>query len=262
MVWNSLNYLFSFFCLTWLVSLFLIYIYRSNYNLKLSLLSAFIGNLSLLFFTILLWIEIERPPLKTLAETRLIYALIVSWIILLLFYKTKNKILFILGFLMSISFLIVDILHPEYQTKNLMPALQSIWFVPHVLVYMLSYAILGAASLNLIVAMFSTKLNKSSILFKQTMNLIIIGFAFLSIGLILGAIWAKIAWGDYWTWDPKENFALLTWLFYLLAIHLFIFYPHKQRLINTILIISFFVLIITWFGIKYFPSGVGSVHIY
>jgi hypothetical protein len=49
--------------------------------------------------------------------------------------------------------------------------------------------------------------------------LVSIGFAFLTMGIVMGALWAKEAWGDYWTWDPKETWAAVTWMAYLLYLH-------------------------------------------
>ncbi len=74
-----------------------------------------------------------------------------------------------------------------------MPALQSIWFVPHVTVYILSYAMLGAATIGSIIA-----LNKSSKIEEKLMSmiddLVYIGLAFLLMGMLMGAVWAKAAW--------------------------------------------------------------------
>jgi len=165
---------------------------------------------------------------------------------------------------MSTVFLLVDILKPEYQTKNLMPALQSPWFIPHVVVYMMSYAVLAAACLTVLIGVYNTRKNKQidTESINLSMNLVYPGFALLTLGMIMGAVWAKIAWGDYWTWDPKETWALLTWLFYLICIHLHFSFPKRQKLLMFLLAFSFIVLIITWLGIRYFPNGISSIHVY
>ncbi len=217
-----------------------------------------------MIFIGLLWSELERPPLKTMAETRLWYSVFVSLITWVVFLQTKSKALYLLGFIMSSVFLLVDILNPEYQTKNLMPALQSPWFIPHVVIYMISYAVLAAACLTVLIGFVNTikrkSIDKQSI--TLSMNLVYPGFALLSLGMIMGAIWAKIAWGDYWSWDPKETWALLTWIFYLICIHLHHSFPKKQKLLMLLLGLSFIVLIITWLGIRYFPTGLNSIHVY
>ncbi len=265
MIWKLLHITFIFFALFWLIGSILLLFYKNQPKaIKISSILPVFSNVLLAVFIAFLWNELERPPLKTMSETRLWYSMFVSLITWIIFIKTKSKPLYLLGFIMSSVFLLVDIIHPEYQTKNLMPALQSPWFIPHVVIYMISYAVFAAASLTIFIGVYNTyktgEIDKKSINF--SMNLVYPGFALLSLGLIMGAVWAKIAWGDYWSWDVKETWALLTWLFYLLCIHLHFSFPQKQKLLMFLLAFSFLVLIITWMGIQYFPGGVSSIHVY
>ncbi|MGM0641824.1 MAG: cytochrome c biogenesis protein CcsA, partial [Thermotogota bacterium] len=87
-------------------------------------------------------------------------------------------------------------------------------------------------------------------------------FAFLTFGLLFGALWAKEAWGHYWTWDPKETWAFLTWLVYLLFIHYRYFYPNKKKNALWLLSLAFVILLLCWFGINALPTGANSVHTY
>ena len=93
-------------------------------------------------------------------------------------------------------------------------------------------------------------------------NLVYIGFSFLTLGLLFGALWAKEAWGHYWTWDPKETWAFLTWLAYLTYMHFRTYQPKKTRAPLWTLSLAFVVLLICWFGINYLPSAQNSVHVY
>jgi len=114
------------------------------------------------------------------------------------------------------------------------PALQSPWFVPHIVAYMTAYTLLGAA-------IFRSKLAYA-------------GLAFMTIGMLFGALWAKEAWGHYWSWDPKETWAAATWLGYLCYIHC------RRRFL---LVVCFLLLQVCWWGINYLPSAQGvSVHTY
>ncbi len=219
-----------------------------------------LGNLTIVAFTILLWIRLDRPPMRTIAETRLWYSVFISWITWLIFFHTKEILVYWLGFIMTFVFLLTDTIHPEYQSKALMPALQSPWFIPHVVVYMIAYAVLGIAWLSSIIGIFSKQSTENII--SVTIKLAYIGFGLLTLGMLMGALWAKIAWGNYWSWDPKETWALLTWLFYLLAIHLHYAYPKKKKLLLWLFTLSFIVLLITWFGIRYIAPASPSVHIY
>jgi ABC-type transport system involved in cytochrome c biogenesis permease subunit len=137
----------------------------------------------------------------------------------------------------------------SYNTKTLVPALQSPWFAPHVFVYIFAYALLGVA---VIIAWW-----------KLADDLVYVSLAFLTIGMLFGALWAKEAWGHYWSWDPKETWAAITWLAYLIYIHYRQIPRHRERLALWILIGSFALLQMCWWGINYLPSAQGSsVHTY
>ena len=137
----------------------------------------------------------------------------------------------------------------SYNTKTLVPALQSPWFAPHVFVYIFAYALLGVA---VIIAWW-----------KRVDDLVYVSFAFLTIGMLFGALWAKEAWGHYWSWDPKETWAAITWIAYLIYIHYRLTPRHRKRLVLWMLIGSFVLLQMCWWGINYLPSAQGSsVHTY
>ena len=137
----------------------------------------------------------------------------------------------------------------SYNTKTLVPALQSPWFAPHVFVYIFAYTLLGVA---VIIAWW-----------KLADDLVYVSLAFLTIGMLFGALWAKEAWGHYWSWDPKETWAAITWIAYLVYIHYRHIPSHRERLALWMLIISFVLLQMCWWGINYLPSAQGSsVHTY
>ena len=137
----------------------------------------------------------------------------------------------------------------SYNTKTLMPALQSPWFAPHVFVYIFAYALLGVA---VVIAWW-----------KLSDDLVYVSLSFLTIGMLFGALWAKEAWGHYWSWDPKETWAAITWLAYLVYIHYRQLPRHHKRLALWMLIVSFVLLQMCWWGINYLPSAQGSsVHTY
>ena len=139
-----------------------------------------------------------------------------------------------------------------------MPALQSAWFIPHVTVYMFSYSLLGCAFLLAIVRLFKAKEG----LLEAADTLVYIGAAFLTLGMLSGAIWAKSAWGHFWSWDPKETWALITWITYLLYMHLRLYRKGGHKLLCFLLIFAFACLQMCWWGINYLPSAQGSIHVY
>ncbi len=156
----------------------------------------------------------------------------------------------------------------SYNTKTLVPALQSPWFAPHVFVYIFAYCLLGIAVVIAIYAFIKNNYQLSIINY-QLDNLVYVSFACLTIGMLFGALWAKEAWGHYWSWDPKETWAAITWLAYLVYIHYRLTpraksqEPRANRLALWMLIGSFVLLQMCWWGINYLPSAQGSsVHTY
>jgi ABC-type transport system involved in cytochrome c biogenesis permease subunit len=199
------------------------------------------------------------------------FLLIFAGVVFLLFSKLKLKtqhnrktvILFFVGILLF-SFIIARMWLSSDRFKTLMPALRSLWFIPHVTMYMFAYAVF---SVSVIYALYllirQNKIEKPVSKMALCDNLIYVGFAFLTTGMVIGAIWAKEAWGHYWSWDPKETWALATWLAYFLYIHFRIYKPVKIKTAIFILFFAFLLLQICWVGVKYLPSAKGkSVHVY
>lgn len=221
----------------------------------------FLGVAILLFFIVIYWRLIERPPLRTLAETRMWYAFFLSTIGGIIYLRWKQSWIPVFTQALAVVFILVNIFNPETYNKSLMPALQSVWFIPHVIVYMLAYSFLAASFVFAIKAIIVPK-EKVSATIKMTDNIVYIGFSFLTLGLLFGALWAKKAWGHYWTWDPKETWAFITWMAYLIYIH----YRHQSNKSDRspafILLLAFGLLIICWFGVQYLPSASNSVHNY
>jgi ABC-type transport system involved in cytochrome c biogenesis permease subunit len=80
--------------------------------------------------------------------------------------------------------------------------------------------------------------------------------------MLSGSIWAKAAWGHFWNWDPKETWALITWLVYLMYIHLRLYRRGSVKLLCILLIFAFACLQMCWWGINFIPSAAESVHVY
>lgn len=226
---------------------------------KLTYVFIFIGFVSVLLFTCGLWIELERPPMRTAGETRLWYAIFILVISSLVYYKWPYKILLAGGVWFALMFVSINLLHPELLNKNLPPALQSIWFIPHVSVYMLAYSILGMSCLTALVGLVTKKYEQH---IRIADDLVGIGFGFLTLGMTFGAFWAKEAWGHYWAWDPKETWAMITWLSYMLYIHYRLRGKRNIKQAMYLLVVAFVLLLICWFGINYLASAEGSVHVY
>jgi ABC-type transport system involved in cytochrome c biogenesis permease subunit len=205
-----------------------------------------------------MWISLRRPPLRTIGETRLWYSFFAGTAGLFTYLRWRYKWILSFSTVLSAVFILLNVFKPEIHDQTLMPALQSPWFIPHVTVYMFSYSLLGCAFLIGLVGIW----RKSAELLPSADTLVYIGVAFLTIGMLSGAIWAKDAWGHFWSWDPKETWALVTWLAYLLYIHLRLYRKGSVRLWCFLLIFAFACLQMCWWGINFLPSAVDSVHVY
>ncbi len=235
-----------------------------RYYTRIANIAATTGILLVGSFIISLWITLERPPLSTLGETRLWYSFFLSLIGLITFLRWRYRWFVVYSLFLAMLFLAINYFKPETYSKTLMPALQSVWFVPHVIVYIFAYALLAVSSIVAVFCLynhyFKNKFDEKNIIFAD--NLVYIGFAFLTLGLLFGALWAKEAWGHYWTWDPKETWAFLTWIVYLIYIHYRHFNKNHYFAQLWILSLAFVVLLMCWFGINSLAAAQNSVHIY
>lgn len=257
MDWNDFILFGGGALLLWLVGA--LTAYRPDYY-KRSLVFYLTGITLFAVFVVGLWVGLERPPMRTLGETRLLYSLFVSLVGLGIYIRWRFVWILSFSTLLSAVFIAVNIFKPEIHDKTLLPVLQSQWFIPHVIVYMFAYGTLGSAFLLTLYTLWQKK-RQEEILF-ITDRLVYIGTGLLTSGMLFGALWAKDAWGQYWGWDPKETWAALTWLSYLAYIHLRYRYPGWSRAARALLIAAFLFLQICWYGINYLPSATESAHTY
>ncbi len=151
----------------------------------------------------------------------------------------------------------------DSRIKPLMPALKSNWLLIHVVTCFLGYAAFtvgfGAALLYIKQARRPTvdlpPLAKLDHLIYRTT---VIGFLFLTLGILTGAVWAESAWGRYWSWDPKETWSLITWLIYATLLHARLVKGWQGRRIAWLAIIGFMAVLFTYFGVSFLLSGLHS----
>lgn len=141
------------------------------------------------------------------------------------------------------------------------PALQSHWFVPHILMYMLAYT-LGTVTF-LMVAVYLLGKRKNAALFRSLYCCARTAFPFMTAGMFFGAIWADQVWGSFWSWDLKECWSLLAWLCYLLLLHCY----RREKLrkwVPLFAILGFAAIIVTMFFVTGMVKmgGGGSMHAY
>lgn len=243
----------------WLISGVLVFVAKKSILIDIFMI---LGIIIFGAFITGLWIGQHRPPIRTMGETRLWYSFFLALIGYITYKHWKYNWILAFSVLIAIVFVCVNIFKPEIQSSNLMPALQSYWFVPHVTVYILSYSMLGAATIASIMQLVKMRKNAADEnLYIFMDNIVYVGFGFLMLGLLMGAVWAKEAWGHYWSWDPKETWAFVTCAAYLIYIHMRL--QNRYTLFTLwMLPISFVLLMITWIGVNYLPTAINSVHTY
>jgi cytochrome c-type biogenesis protein CcsB len=207
----------------------------------------------------------------------------VSWATVLagLLFVRRSSITFALATLFGGVILFVSGLNwMDPQINPLVPVLKSPWLMFHVAVIVAAYGFFGISCLigltNLIVLSFGrakeyvhTALKELTIINEMSL---LIGLALMTVGTFLGAVWANESWGRYWGWDPKETWALITVVVYAVVLHLRLVRKWDNLwLLNLSSVVAFSSVLMTYFGVNYFLSGmhsygqndsVGSIFIY
>ena len=230
---------------------------------RMAYTATIIGLAVFFAFIVGIWLSLHRPPLRTMGETRLWYSFFLPLAGYLVYSRWHYKWILTFSTILATVFVCVNILKPEIHSTTLMPALQSPWFAPHVIVYMFAYAMLGASAVMAAYLLFFKKTAVTDEEMDISDNLVYVGLAFMTVGMLFGALWAKEAWGHYWSWDPKETWAAITWLAYLVYVHYRRMPSHSRNLSLWVLLVAFVLLQVCWWGINYLPSAQGvSVHTY
>jgi len=141
------------------------------------------------------------------------------------------------------------------EATPLMPALKSPWLTIHVLTAAVAYACFALATGLAIIQLTraETKITDGIIY-----RIVAGGFVMLSLTIVFGAVWAEQAWGSYWSWDPKETWALITWIIYALYLHLHKRLGWKGKTASIMVIAGFVLVLFTFFGVNYLLSGLHS----
>lgn len=141
------------------------------------------------------------------------------------------------------------------EVSPLMPALKSPWLTVHVLTAALAYAGFALAAGLAVIQLLKTG---PSFQDETIYTIVAAGFVMLSLSIVLGAIWAEQAWGSYWSWDPKEVWALVTWIIYAIYLHLHRNRDWRGKNASIIVIAGFVLVLFTFFGVNYLLSGLHS----
>ncbi len=242
---------------------------------NLSWVGTLSANLILFFILASRWLISGYFPLSNLYESLLFLSWCLLFILKLIESKTNSKIIgavILPIILLIISFATLVLPKPMQSSSPLVPSLQSNWLMMHVSMMMFSYSILILGSLLsiLMLVLIKTKnshLTSNSLVTNQ--NLIInldnwsyrtigLGFPLLTIGIISGAVWANEAWGSYWSWDPKETWALITWLIFAAYIHARLSKGWSGEKVAILGSCGFFVVWVCYLGTNFLGQGLHS----
>ncbi len=185
------------------------------------------------------------------------YAILAICLIINLFRRRLPLLLYTLIFTMWIILIIVFIHRLNHAGETaMMPVLHSYWMPFHVGTIIVSYTLFGVA---MIVSLVSLVRKKYSAL---SMKLVFPGLVFLCIGTMLGSVWASVSWGTYWSWDPKETWALITALIYATVLHTqhhgWIKTKISEKTTHLFIVLAFLSVLMTYYGVNHLLGGMHS----
>ena len=240
-----------------------------------AVLMGFTGMLVRWWESYLISPDIGHIPVSNLYEVFILFCLITSLIYLHYErrYQTRSLGAFVLFIITAaVAFLLwYTFTREAHEIQPLVPALQSYWMKIHVPANFIGYgcfsiaAMLGVATLtrNMLKNRYPgsailARMPGTEILDEITYKVIALGFAFFTVATILGALWAAEAWGGYWSWDPKETWALIVWLNYAAWLHMRMSHGWYGNIMAWWSIIGLFVTLFAFLGVNMFLTGLHS----
>uniref|UniRef100_F4C1J5 Cytochrome c assembly protein n=1 Tax=Sphingobacterium sp. (strain 21) TaxID=743722 RepID=F4C1J5_SPHS2 len=198
----------------------------------------------------------------------------ISWIGILsglILYRNSNAFIPAAGCLIAV--ILMGFAHGGSQMNPqitpLVPVLKSYWLMIHVAIITSSYGFFGLSALIGLVTLILHIIKNKKIALKVSASLneltivnemsLTVGLFLLTIGTFLGGIWANESWGRYWSWDPKETWAFISIILYAFVLHVRLIPGLKSKfLFNLLSLLSFSSVIMTYFGVNYYLSGLHS----
>jgi len=216
--------------------------------------------------------DVGHIPVSNLYEVFILFAVITG--LMYLYYEGRYRSRAMGAFALTVISAAVAFLlwytfeHQAHEIQPLVPALQSYWMKIHVPTNFVGYggfalaAMLGIAYLIVDrlepASVWATRLPTLAQLDDVMYKAIALGFAFFTVATVLGAMWAAEAWGGYWSWDPKETWALIVWLNYAAWLHMRLTKGWRGRPMAWWAIIGLFVTTFAFLGVNMFLSGLHS----
>jgi len=266
-----MNVLFVLAMLTYWFALFKRSIFSGKVATSLTwsaVLMGFVGLMVRWYESYLIAPDVGHIPISNLYEVFILFCLITS--LMYLYYEQKYATKQLGGFVLvvvnaAVGFILWYTFDRQANgIQPLVPALQSYWMKIHVPANFIGY---GSFSLAAMVAsayllsargILASRLPALPVLEDVMYKAIAVGFAFFTIATILGAMWAAEAWGGYWSWDPKETWALIVWLNYAAWLHLRLVKGLRGPMLAWWALIGLLVTTFAFLGVNMFLSGLHS----
>ena len=212
--------------------------------------------LALTFGLAMRWIVSGNVPMSNGYESMLT----VAWFVMLisLVMQWRIRLVMVFGFLLSGFFLLVSHINQmDPAIGQMMPVLNSPLLSIHVSIIMMSYALLSLTFLCGVMGIFLRSHGEEL----QALSRVFLypALATMGFGIFIGAIWANVSWGNYWSWDSKETWALITFMIYAVVAHtqsLSLF--RKPLAYHVYMTLAFLSIVMTYFGVNYFLTGMHS----
>ena len=215
-----------------------------------------VSFLALTFGLALRWIISGNIPMSNGYESMLTVAWLVMLISILM--QLRIRIVMVFGFLISGFFLLVSHINQmDPAIGQMMPVLNSPLLSIHVSIIMMSYALL---SLTFICGIMGICLRSHGEELQALSRIFLYpALTTMGFGIFIGAIWANVSWGNYWSWDSKETWALITFMIYAVVVHTQSLPVFRKPLVYHIYItLAFLSIAMTYFGVNYFLTGMHS----
>ena len=209
----------------------------------------------------LVWrgIAAKRLPLSNQFEFANAFAWGVALMLIVMRRRLKTDWLSVVAMPATLLVMTYAALQPM-EIRDLMPALRSAWFGVHIGSAVLSYAafvIAGSIALRYLLAVKKGSADKKALdqMDYLSYRMVAFGFLFLTVVILSGAIWAEQAWSAFWTWDPKEVWALITWIIYAVYLHLRLRMRKRGTAMAWYLVIAVPVVFFTFAGVNTLMHG-------
>jgi len=208
-------------------------------------------------------IRISFPAVTNTYESLVFFSAVVGAVIFVLRLVMKSTVMrFVLlgGTIIALALLMISSspLAPR-DIQPPIPALQSLWLVLHVTLAFIGEAFFTVSFVAAIVFLVTREEERKAAADRIMYTAVGIGYPIFTAGaLIFGAIWAEVAWGQWWSWDPKETWALITWLVYTAYLHTRLVRRLRGKASAVLAIVGFAFTVFTFFGVNFLLSGLHS----